>query len=62
MMIMVNDSLILVFDLLDNCFIIIIDDYFVVSLQRDLVPGVTAPGEKGTGCESRTDGAAVCPW
>jgi len=31
-----------------------------VSLQRDLVPGAVAPGEKGTGCESRTDGAAVC--
>ena len=37
-------------------------EFFVVSLQRDLVPGVTASGEKGTGCESRTDGAAVCPW
>ena len=32
-----------------------------LSLQRDLVPGVTALGEKGTGWESRTDGAAVCP-
>ncbi len=31
-----------------------------VSLQRDLVPGAVAPGEKGTGWESRTDGAAVC--
>ena len=36
-------------------------DVFVLSLQRDLVPGVTALGEKGTGWESRTDGAAVCP-
>ena len=35
--------------------------FFVLILQRDLVPGVTASGEKGTGWESRTDGAAVCP-
>lgn len=34
--------------------------WLAVSLQRDLVPGGMTPGEKGTGWESRTDGAAVC--